>query len=102
MPVGSPEELTTSELHQRVKEVIEPVLAKRDDVLSERLATRLGTGLASADLDELIGATAQVGTDRELRGLCHDAPPLPAWTLRGQGRQHQAVEALQTASARVP
>lgn len=58
-PVGSPEELTTSELHQRVKEVIEPVLAKRDDVLFERLATRLGTGLASADLDELIGATAQ-------------------------------------------
>ena len=58
-PVGSPEELTTSELHQRVKEMIEPVLARRDDVLFERLATRLGTGLASTDLDELIGATAQ-------------------------------------------
>lgn len=58
-PVGSPEELTTSELHQRVEEMIEPVLAKRDDVLFERLATRLGTGLASTDLDELIGTTAQ-------------------------------------------
>ncbi len=58
-PVGSPEELTTSELHQRVEELIEPVLAKRDDVLFERLATRLGTGLASTDLNELIAATAQ-------------------------------------------
>ena len=57
--VGSPEELTTSELHQRVEEVIEPVLAKRDDVLVERLAERVGTGLASTDLVELIGASAQ-------------------------------------------
>ena len=57
--VGSPEELTTSELHQRVEELIGPVLAKRDDVLFERLTERLGTGLASTDLNELIGATAQ-------------------------------------------
>ena len=64
-PVGSPEELTTSELHQRVEEVIEPVLAKRDDVLFERLTERLGTGLASTDLNELIGATAQ-GRVRDL------------------------------------
>lgn len=35
------------------------VLAKRDDVLFERLVTRLGTGLASTDLDELVEATAQ-------------------------------------------
>ena len=58
-PVGSPEELTTHELHQRVKELIEPVLTEGDDVLFERLATRLGTELASADLDELMGATAE-------------------------------------------
>ena len=58
-PFGSPEELTTRELHQRIEELIEPVLAKRDDVLFERLVTRLGTGLASTDLDELVEATAQ-------------------------------------------
>jgi hypothetical protein len=58
-PVGSPEELTTSELHQRVSEVIEPFLAKSDDVLFDKLAPRLRTGLASTDLDELLGAAAQ-------------------------------------------
>ena len=58
-PIGSPEELTTRELHQRVEELIEPVQAKGDDVLFERLATRLGTGLASTDLEELTATAAE-------------------------------------------
>ena len=83
--VGSPEELTTSELHQRVEESIEPLLAKHDDVLLERLAERVGTGLASAELDELIGASAQ--------GRVSDllvASTTPRW-----GRPTEATEFLE-------
>ncbi|CAB4887148.1 unannotated protein [freshwater metagenome] len=57
--VGSPEELSTRELHERVQEAIQPVIAEQDDVLFDRLATRLGTGLASTDLAELADAAAQ-------------------------------------------
>jgi hypothetical protein len=58
-PVGSPEELTTRELHTRIEELIEPLLAKSDDTLLGRLAASLGTGLAATALDEMLGATAQ-------------------------------------------
>jgi hypothetical protein len=58
-PIGSPEEITPKELHQRVNELLEPLVMHRSDVLLERLATRTGTGLASSDLDELVVAAQQ-------------------------------------------
>jgi hypothetical protein len=57
-PVGSPGELLTPELHRRVEKLIEPILAESDDVLFDRLSERLGTGLASVDLGELIHVAA--------------------------------------------
>lgn len=58
-PVGSPEELSTAELQQRVNALIDPLLDTDDDALLDRLAARLGTGLAATDLSELVAATAE-------------------------------------------
>ncbi len=58
-PVGSPEELTKTELHERVKDLITPILTEPGAEFADRLAERLGTGLASADLLELVDAATQ-------------------------------------------
>lgn len=57
-PVGSPAELTADELRQRVARVIEQSLGAPDSELLGRLGARLGTGLASTDLDEIVEAGA--------------------------------------------
>ena len=58
-PIGSPEEITSTELHQRVNELLEPLAMQRNEVMLERLAVRASTGLASSDMTELVVAAQQ-------------------------------------------
>ena len=63
-PIGSPEELTPAELHQKVDEVIDAAQADVNSRAVAQFAQRAGTGLASGDLGELLdaAATARIAT----------------------------------------
>lgn len=57
-PVGSPHELTARVLHDRVDQLLQPVVAASHRAHLDRLADRLGTGLAAVDLAEIDGAAS--------------------------------------------
>jgi Bacterial archaeo-eukaryotic release factor family 3 len=84
--VGSPEELTASELHHRVEALHDSMLPDAESVLFGRLSQSLGTGLASTDLDEVRQACAE-GRVGDLLVACTS----PRWTP--DGRPDELLEA---------
>ncbi|MEX1106950.1 MAG: hypothetical protein WEB78_12190 [Ilumatobacteraceae bacterium] len=77
--IGSPAELSTREIRERVEEVIARLFAHTHDAVVERLVELLGTGLASTDTAELFDAA----TSGRVSDLLVAAIK-PAWRLPGK------------------
>jgi hypothetical protein len=71
---GSPDRLSTEELHQKALEVVRPVLQEKDRELLRRLRETLHTGKAVAGLDDVL----RTGTEARIATLFLD-PDVSVW-----------------------
>ena len=79
VPIGSPEEITPSELHQKIDLVIDAEISHQNDQIVAHFASLMGTGRASGDLTELLSAAE---TGRVATVLV--ASTAPVWVRAGQ------------------